>query len=242
VARDIYIFICMLFLNALVFEFSAEVVVFQYVIIFITILFLSSNNNYYSLMYLFLLILLIGAVLCFLNNELTAGFLWVAEFLVIFVFLLLILYVNVHGDNKKFYNKHILFFSFIALLFLVIYEHDNTLMEDDLQFLLCDLYWTDYYEALNDYNNNDLYGFFISYYIFNSIILIIFGLILFFGSIICVTLFRLVKVVRFNNIDNFFDTIKYSQSFLYSIFMRKQDMFDQNSVFAVLKTIFFKND
>jgi hypothetical protein len=104
------------------------------------------------------------------------------------------------------------------------------------------LYWVDYYDALNDYNNNDLYGFFLSYYVVNNIILIIFGLILFFGSIICVTLFRTIKVIKFNNMGNFFETIKFSQSFLYSLFMRKQDLFDQNSFLSSLKSIFSKND
>jgi hypothetical protein len=70
----------------------------------------------------------------------------------------------------------------------------------------------------------------------------LFAFILFFGSIVCVLLFRLIKVVKFNNINYFLDTIKFSQNFLYSIFMRKQDLFEQNNFFATLKTIFSKND
>jgi hypothetical protein len=70
----------------------------------------------------------------------------------------------------------------------------------------------------------------------------IFGIILFFGSIICVLLFRSIKVVKFNNIGTFFNIIKFSQSFLYSLFFRKQDMFDQNYSNVSVKTIFAKND
>jgi hypothetical protein len=76
----------------------------------------------------------------------------------------------------------------------------------------------------------------------NTLVFLLIGLILFFGSIVCVLLFRLIKVVKFNNVNNFFDTLSYSQSFLYSIFMRKQDMFDQNLFFSGVKMVFSKND
>jgi hypothetical protein len=89
---------------------------------------------------------------------------------------------------------------------------------------------------------NDFFGFFISYYSLNTLLLMILGLILFFGSIVCVVLFRLIKVVKFNNVNNFFETLAFSQSFLYSIFMRKQDLFDQNSFVSSIKSIFSKND
>lgn len=241
----IIFFLCFFMVNFLYFityDYSFECVILQFIIIFLFVLFINTNNNYYSLLYLFLIILFLGSVLCLLNNELTAGFLWVGEILVIFVFLLLILYVNVHGESQKNFTRHNFFlipFFFFVVLFL---NNDTTLIENDLLFLHCDLYWVDYYEALNDYNNNDLFGFFISYYVLNSIVLMLFALILFFGSIICVLLFRTIKVVKFSNVNNFLDTIKFSQNFLYSIFMRKQDLFDQNSFFASLKTIFSKND
>lgn len=108
--------------------------------------------------------------------------------------------------------------------------------------LYSDIYWVDYYEAFNNDQMNDFFGFFISYYTLNTIILMIIGLILFFGSIVCVLLFRLIKVVKFNNVNNFFETLEYSQSFLYSIFMRKQDLFEQNSFIATLKAIYSKKD
>jgi hypothetical protein len=55
-------------------------------------------------------------------------------------------------------------------------------------------------------------------------------------------LFRTVKVAKFNNTSNFFETLKFSQNFVAAIFMRKQDLFDQNWSFSSLKTIFSKND
>ena len=114
--------------------------------------------------------------------------------------------------------------------------------ESDLLIFYSDLIWIDYYESLNNFSNNDFFGFFLSYYTLNYIIFIIIGLILFFGSIVCVILYRLIKVIKFNNVNNFFKTLVFSQNFLYSIFMRKQDMFDQNSFISSLKTIFSKND
>lgn len=211
------------------------------ILIFIFLI-VNNSNLYYNLLYLFLIIFFFGLILCTCNNELTAGFLWVGEILVIFIFLLLILYVNVHGESQKVLSKHNFFLIPIFFLMLLFFNNDTTIIENDLLFLQCDIYWVDYYEALNDYNNNDLFGFFISYYVLNSIILMLFALILFFGSIVCVLLFRVIKVVKFSNVNYFLDTIKFSQNFLYSIFMRKQDLFDQNGFFATLKTIFSKND
>ena len=160
------------FIYLITYDYSFECVLLQFVIILLFVLFVNTTNNYYSLLYLFLIILFLGSVLCLLNNELTAGFLWVGEILVIFVFLLLILYVNVHGESKKNFKGTNFFLIPIFFFFVFLYSNDTTLLENDLFFLQCDLYWVDYYEALNDYNNNDLYGFFISYYVLNSIILI----------------------------------------------------------------------
>jgi hypothetical protein len=230
------------FLNIFIFDVFIDHLFLQFVLLLLLALFVTSNNNYYSLVYLFLLILFLGVMLCFLNNELTAGFLWVGEFLVVFVFLLLILYVNVHGDTKKIYNKNVVFYLFIYFLFVSFYEHDTTLLENSLSFLQTDLYWVDYYEALNDFNNNDLYGFYVSYYILNNLILMLFGIILFFGSIVCVLLFRTIKVIKFNSISSFFSFVTFSQSFLFSLFMRKQDMFDQNYTVPSVKSICSKND
>ena len=144
--------------------------------------------------------------------------------------------------NQKRHLVSIIFFNTCFFFNAFFFSNDTTIIENDLLFLQCDLYWVDYYEALNDFNNNDLFGFFISYYVLNSIILMLFAFILFFGSIVCVLLFRTIKVVKFSNVNYFLDTIKFSQNFLYSIFMRKQDLFDQNNFFASLKTMFSKND
>jgi NADH:ubiquinone oxidoreductase subunit 6 (subunit J) len=107
-------------LYLLSFNYSAEDIILQFIILLLLLLFANCTNNYYSLFYLFLLILFLGLTLCLLNNELTAGFLWVGEILVVFVFLLLILYVNVHGDSKKIQKKNYIFFVPAIMLFTCI--------------------------------------------------------------------------------------------------------------------------
>jgi hypothetical protein len=64
----------------------------------------------------------------------------VGEFIVVFIFLLLILYTNVHGDTKKQYKKNFIFYLLIIILFCTFYEHDNSLLETQLSFLDADLY------------------------------------------------------------------------------------------------------
>ena len=125
---------------------------------------------------------------------------------------------------------------------MIVLDYDTSFDEDTLLIFYSDLIWVDYYESLGNFSNNDFFGFFLSYYTLNNIIFLIIGLILFFGSIVCVVLYRLIKVIKFNNVNNFFKTLAFSQNFLYSMFMRKQDMFDQNSFIVSLKTIFLKND
>lgn len=205
-------------------------------------LILITTSLYYNLLYVFLLIFFWGLILCICNNELTAGFLWVTELVVVFVMLLLLFYVNIHGNFEKSFLKYNYFHFFFLIFFLILLPQNNDFSEEELLVLYSDLFWVNYYDALNDFSLNDFFGFFISYYILNTIILIIFGLILFFGSIACVTLFRLIKVVKFNNVNNFFDTLQFSQTFLYSIFMRKQDLFDQNSFIGSIKNMYAKND
>lgn len=232
----------MTLLSLFSFDFNLEYFCIQFIMLLLLILMLITTNMYYNLLYLFLLIFFSGLILCTCNNELTAGFLWVTEIIVVFVMLLLLFYVNIYGDSKKILLKYSFFNFFFLVFFLLLLPLNKDSFEEDIIILYSDLFWINYYDALNDLALNDFFGFFISYYFLNTVILTIFGLILFFGSIACVTLFRLIKVIKFNNVNNFFDTLLFSQTFLYSIFMRKQDLFDQNSFTASIKNIFSKND
>lgn len=159
-----------------------------------------------------------------------------------FVLLLLLFYVNITGESKKIFHKYNYFIGLFIFFFCIVLPYDTSYDENSLDILDTDIFWVDYYEALNNNQLNDFFGFFISYYTLNSVILMIFGLILFFGSIVCVVLFRLIKVVKFNNVNNFFETLAYSQTFLYSLFMRKQDLFYQNSFIASLKMVYSKDN
>ena len=159
----------------------------------------------------------------------------------VFVLLLLLFYINIYGESKKVFSKYNFFFFLLIIIFCIVLPYDTSYDEEVYMILYSDIFWIDYYEALANDHLNDFFGFFMSYYTSNSAILLIIGLILFFGSIVCVVLFRLIKVVKFNSVNNFFDTLDYSQGFLHAIFMRKQDLFGQNSFIAILKMMYSKD-
>jgi len=88
---------------------------------------------------------------------------------------------------------------------------------------------------------NDFTSFLLSYYDFNSIELVIIGMILFIGSIVCVNLYKINKDISVNQLLPFislFDIFKDSISFN---FLRKQNLYIQNLTLASLKIISKKN-
>lgn len=129
-------------------------------------------------------------------------------------------------DEKDQYTyKYILFllFLFISVLFV-----------SDVEILVFDevrvqyVGWVDYYEALKNHGMNDFSVFLISYYSFNALEFIIIGTILFFGSMVCVNLYKINKDTTTENTLEFtslFNIFKDQVSFN---FLRKQNLFLQN--------------
>ena len=116
-------------------------------------------------------------------------------------------------------------------------HYDFTLVDE----LNSSINWEDYYEAANNVYMNDFVGLYISYYIFNSLEFILIGVLLFFGSIICICLFRLTKVVKFKNYNSFLKLFKISQNFLFNSFMRRQNIVSQANEKASIRSFSGKN-
>jgi len=72
----------------------------QSFLLYIMYLLLKSRNIFYTLMYFFLMLIFLGIFICYYQLELFTGFLWVAEFSVVLVFLILIIYLNTDGFMK----------------------------------------------------------------------------------------------------------------------------------------------
>lgn len=87
--------------------------------------------------------------------------------------------------------------------------------------------WDDYYEALNNSKMNDLFGIYISYYLINSFEFIIIGLLLLIASVVCVNLNKFNRNIKANNYYELITLFDFFEDFVKFIFMRKQNLVDQ---------------
>lgn len=179
---------------------------------------------------MFIYFFLIGLFLSFFQLEFFTGFLWLIELTIIFVYLLLLFYLNFKGNinNFKKENKFLLNAVFLLSVFFI-----NLFFYKDSEFSIKDefiniLLWEDYYECLHNYNMNDFQSLLISYYYFNSLEFIIIGVILFFGSVACVNLFKINRSDQNNNTYDFINTFDFFLNNISFVFLRKQNLINQN--------------
>ena len=194
------------------------------------------KNIYYILLYTFLNFFLIGICLSIFQIELFTAFLWLVECSVLFVFLLLLFFLNIKGiyNNNYIYVYPYIFiiFIFIALvLFTGSLNSDFSLQLNLNYFCVID----NYYESIFNFIQNDLFGLFISYYIINSVEYIIIGLLLLLGSVICVNLYILNKNIRSQNYLNFFNIFDFFNDFSSFFFLRRQNLIKQGNNKSSLK-------
>lgn len=212
-------------------SFSLEIIFFQFSILYILTLIYTSKNIYYSLLYMTLLFFDFGIYLAFWQLDIFTGFLWLLELTIIFVFLLVLFYLNFKGFMGSIENKEQYVYKYFFALF---YTFINCLFISDMECLILSeisiqyIFWENYYEAFINHGMNDFSVFLLSYYDFNSLEFIIIGSILFFGSIVCVNLYKINKDLTTENVLNFssfFNIFKDQVSFN---FLRKQNLFFQN--------------
>jgi hypothetical protein len=167
--------------------------------------------------------------------ELFTAFLWLAEFVIIFIIILLFFYLNVYGNiNMK--NKF--YFNFknlsIILVFVLISYHYNFISE--IEFFIpiemnSIILWDNFYETIPNNITTDLFGLFITYYYINSFEFISVGLILLIGSLVCVNLNKIVRINKVNYNYNFFILFDFFKDFSKFLFLKKQNLIIQaNSV------------
>ena len=202
----------------------------QLCVILVSVYFYNNNNIYYTLFYMFVYFFLVGLFLSFFQLEFFTGFLWLIELTIIFVYLLLLFFLNFKGNisNFKKENKFLLNVTPLLSVFfinLVFYKESELLIKDEFINILL---WEDYYECLCNYNMNDFQSLLISYYYFNSVDFIIIGVILFFGSIACVNLFKINRTDQNNNTYDFISTFDFFLNNISFVFLRKQNLTNQN--------------
>ena len=218
-------------------DFFNEVFLLQLVIVIIYMYIYNYNSIYYTLLYLFILFFLFGISLSVFQLELFTAFLWLIECSVIFVFLLLLFYLNIKNiyihTNKLFFNYFILFFYF--LYFIVIVPNTSVLQINLTLYFLLD----NSYESIFNFLQNDLFVLFISYYVLNNIELIFIGFLLLVGSIVCVNLYSVNKNTRLQNYKSFFSVFNFFLDMCSFVFLRKQNTIKQGNIKSSLR-IFLK--
>ncbi len=189
-------------------------------------------NLFYVVFYVLFEIFLFGIFLSLYQMELFTAFLWLAESVVIFVSLLLLFYLNVYGNvsqintsfySYKYYGIFVLFFVF-NLFYMFPSEMELFL---PVELTTSSYLWDDLYEALWNDILTDFYGLYLSYYRFNSFEFIFIGLLLLVGSLLCVNINKFNRINKINGYHDLFLVFDFFKDFVKFIFMRKQNLVDQ---------------
>jgi hypothetical protein len=165
--------------------------------------------------------------------ELFTAFLFLAESVVVFVSILFLFYLNVYNYvnsvNKQYYSyKYITFFSITiiySLSYCLPYEAESLVFFNSDTVNL----WDDYYESLNNYILTDLFGLFLSFYYFNSFEFLLIGMLLLVGSLVSVNLHKITRLNRVKFYGDFLLMFDFFKDFSKFIFMRKQNLVDQEN-------------
>lgn len=219
-------------------NFYSEVVLLQVTMIVALYMFLSSTNLYYLTIYMLLNIFLSGIFLAFYNLEVLTGFLFVVEITAFFIIILFLLTLNFEGSllNK---SKNFMVFSFallaVYLFFLTIFTRHH-----GIAFLNAVNCWDDYYEALSNEIMNDIFGLYLSYYSFNSPLFFLFACLIFFATLVCISLLRAIRVHSQENIISMEYIFKFFKDLVGFDFLRKQNMSQQNKRKSVTRIVRFK--
>jgi len=193
------------------------------------------KNIYYILLYVFTNFFLVGIYLAFFQIELFTAFLWLIECSVLFIFLLLLFYLNVKGSFSFFTAKlyAALFLTlFVVFVVTVCYSESNIFTAFSLEaFNVLE----HYYEAVFNNVTNDFYGFSIIYYFLNVVEFLEVGFLLLVGSVVCVNLHQISKNTRTQSYFNTFLVFNFFFDFLGFSFLRRQNIIKQGNAKAAVK-------
>lgn len=177
-----------------------------------------------------LVVIFFGFFLATHQLDLFTAFLWLAEFVVIFIVILFIFFLNVYSNISK-KNKFFNFIKYFGILFFyVLIVHYYSVFSDCEFFnfiITSSSLYDSFYETLNITILNDFFSFFKSYYYYNSFEFIMVGFVLLLGSLICVNLNFFSKNNKVLNYYDFFIVFDFFKDFSKFIFMRKQNLNDQ---------------
>lgn len=216
--------------------FFSDVWFIQVSILYVLILIYFSANYYFILFYFLIVTFYYGFFLSFYQLDFFVGFLWLTECLVVFVTVLLLFFLNNSGNFNKLNFSLLRFFVLGGVIGLFSLSFNLIFFSENESFLPFELnyveLWDDFYESLNNTVMNDAVGLMISYYVVNSLEFILLGVILLVGSLIVVNLNKLNKNVQFPKYNTFLEIFNFFKNWVKSFFMRKQNLTDQEMVYA----------
>ena len=194
------------------------------------------KNIFFILLYTFINFFLVGVFLSIFQIELFAAFLWLVECSVLFVFLLLLFFLNIKGVyTYTFTQIYTYIFSLFLFIFFVLIGRYT---DSDITTLFAVSYYgliDNYYESLYNSITNDLFGLSISFYFLNGIEFIFIGFLLLVGSVICVNLYLFNKSVRVQSHHKYLTVFNFFNDFTSFFFLRKQNLIKQGNNKASLK-------
>ena len=183
-------------------------------------------------MYVGLIFFLIGIYLSIFQVELFTAFLWLIECSVLFVYLLLLFFLNIKGIYNYTYTQTYYICIIFCFIFFCVFFDTTT-----YRTCIVDLFniLENYYESVCNFNCNDLFGFAISYYTLNIVEFLIIGFLLLVGSVICVNLYQINKNVRAQSYFNYLVVFNFFTDFLGFYFLRRQSITKQGNTKTALK-------
>lgn len=144
------------------------------------------------------------------------------ELTVVFIIILFLFFFNFSAELR---SSTFFFYKAAALLLFFFFFDEYTIHVSLLNF---NFFFDDFYEARSSSLMNDIHALFVSYYVFNSFLFFLLGLLIFFTSIICVCTLKAARntcaeaVVSSLLVYNFFSDL------LSFEFLRKQNLVFQN--------------
>ena len=177
---------------------------FVYLLFLFTLI--NKTKSYTTVLYLFVnYILVCGIYLLYINADLFAGFLWVIDFNLLFIFLLFTIYlIHLFKNNSKVYkNTNMYIFKIIYILIIInILFYLSNLNAINLSCLNINwlVTYISYYCNYAYIYKTNLFILYLTYYKLNVDLFILINLILFYSIILVIYLYASINYLKINKI------------------------------------------
>ena len=168
--------------------------------------FINKTKSYATLLYLFTnYILLCGFYLLYINADIFAGFLWVIDFNLLFIFLLFSIYfTHLFKNNSKKYKHMYMYIIKIIYILIANYVLINLSNLNLINLSYLNINWlityiSYYHSYIYTYKTN-LFILYLTYYKLNIDLFILINIILFYSIILVIYLYTNINYLKINKI------------------------------------------